>query len=158
MRPLSDTIEGFIKALMEDQDRQIEVQRNELAQYFGCAPSQINYVLATRFSPDHGYMVESRRGGGGYIRIIRLTYDPDDYLHYLLKERIGNALSAAEAEAILQSLVDRELITPGEARLARAATCAQALSVPVNIKDMLRAQILRSMIQEIALRTKEEEA
>lgn len=158
MRPLSDAIENFIKALMEDQDRQIEVQRNELAQYFGCAPSQINYVLATRFSPDHGYAVESRRGGGGYIRIIRLTYDPDDYLQYLLRERIGNTLSMAEADAILQSLMERELITRREARLARAAIGNQALSVPVNIKDILRAQILRSMIQEIALRAKEEEA
>ena len=71
MAQLSDTIEQFIKALME-QDKQIEVRRNELAQHFGCAPSQINYVLATRFSVNHGYIIESRRGGGGYIRIVRL--------------------------------------------------------------------------------------
>lgn len=72
MRLLSDSIEDFIKALMEDeQDQQqaIELRRNELAEHFQCAPSQINYVLATRFTPDHGYVIESRRGGGGYIRI-----------------------------------------------------------------------------------------
>ena len=68
MRLLSDSIEDFIKALMEDeQDQQqaIELRRNELAEHFQCAPSQINYVLATRFTPDHGYVIESRRGGGG---------------------------------------------------------------------------------------------
>ena len=76
MRLLSDSIEDFIKALMEDeQDQQqaIELRRNELAEHFQCAPSQINYVLATRFTPDHGYVIESRRGGGGYIRIMRLA-------------------------------------------------------------------------------------
>ena len=71
MAQLSDSIEQFIKNLMEE-DRQIDLKRNELAQHFGCAPSQINYVLATRFSIDHGYVIESRRGGGGYVRIIRI--------------------------------------------------------------------------------------
>ena len=71
MAQLSDSIERFIKELMEEGS-QIEVRRNELAQHFGCAPSQINYVLATRFSVDHGYIIESRRGGGGYVRIVRM--------------------------------------------------------------------------------------
>ena len=75
MAQLSDAIEPFIKELREE-DTQIEVQRNELAQYFRCAPSQITYVLSTRFTPDHGYVIESRRGGGGYIRIVRLREEP----------------------------------------------------------------------------------
>ena len=66
MRLLSDSIEAFIKTLLEDENREIELRRNELAEHFQCAPSQINYVLATRFTPDHGYVIESRRGGGGY--------------------------------------------------------------------------------------------
>ena len=76
MRLLSDSIEDFIKTLMEseqNQQHEIELRRNELAEHFQCAPSQINYVLATRFTPDHGYVIESRRGGGGYIRIMRLA-------------------------------------------------------------------------------------
>ena len=68
---LSDSIEQFIKDLLNEEATEVELKRNELAEYFGCAPSQINYVLATRFSPDHGYLTESRRGGGGYIRIVR---------------------------------------------------------------------------------------
>ena len=71
MAQLSDTIERFIKDLMSE-DAHVELRRNELAQHFGCAPSQINYVLATRFSVDHGYLIESRRGGGGYVRIVRM--------------------------------------------------------------------------------------
>ena len=71
MAQLSDSIEHFIKELMRE-DAHIELRRNELAQHFGCAPSQINYVLATRFSLDHGYIIESRRGGGGYVRILRM--------------------------------------------------------------------------------------
>lgn len=77
MAQLSDSIEQFIKDLMEE-DRQIDLKRNELAQHFGCAPSQINYVLATRFSIDHGYVIESRRGGGGYVRIIRIQRANDE--------------------------------------------------------------------------------
>ena len=79
MAQLSDSIERFIKELM-DEGTQIEVRRNELAQHFGCAPSQINYVLATRFSVDHGYIIESRRGGGGYVRIVRMRERVQEYL------------------------------------------------------------------------------
>ena len=79
MAQLSDSSEQFIKELM-DEGSQIEVRRNELAQHFGCAPSQINYVLATRFSVDHGYIIESRRGGGGYVRIVRMRERMQDYL------------------------------------------------------------------------------
>ena len=73
---LSDTIESFIKEMMRQEEQGVELKRNELAEYFGCAPSQINYVLSTRFTPDAGYMVESRRGGGGYIRIVQVVRSP----------------------------------------------------------------------------------
>lgn len=88
MAQLSDSIEQFIKDLMEE-DRQIDLKRNELAQHFGCAPSQINYVLATRFSIDHGYVIESRRGGGGYVRIIRIQRANDESSLSVLLRRIG---------------------------------------------------------------------
>ena len=70
---LSDTIEDFIKMLLSQEEREVELKRNELAEYFGCAPSQINYVLATRFTPDHGYVIESRRGGGGYRNVSKIN-------------------------------------------------------------------------------------
>lgn len=100
--------------------------------------------------------MESRRGGGGYIRVIRICHQADDYLRHLLRERIGTALTAAEAEAILRSLEERQLVTGREAALARAAVSGAALSLPLNIQDTLRAQILRAMVQQLAYHPKEE--
>ena len=76
---LSDAIEQFIKTMLTQEAPEVELKRNELAEYFNCAPSQINYVLATRFTPDHGYIIESRRGGGGYIRIFRMAQDTSEH-------------------------------------------------------------------------------
>ena len=86
---LSDAIEQFIKTMLTQEAPEVELKRNELAEYFNCAPSQINYVLATRFTPDHGYIIESRRGGGGYIRIFRMAQDTSEHLLYLLHQRGG---------------------------------------------------------------------
>ena len=92
---LSDSIETFIKALLAEDEQSVELKRNELAEYFGCAPSQINYVLATRFTLDDGYVIESRRGGGGYIRIVRVMGSDQQQLMYLINERIGQSITEA---------------------------------------------------------------
>ena len=95
MAQLSNEIEKFIKDLMED-DSQVELKRNELAQHFGCAPSQINYVLATRFTIDHGYVIESRRGGGGYVRIVRMRQESGRNLLQELLARCEEEITHAE--------------------------------------------------------------
>ncbi len=148
MAQLSDSIEQFIKEMMED-GAQIELRRNELAQHFGCAPSQINYVLATRFTVDHGYIIESRRGGGGYIRIVRMCERSSENLLSALIERIGNAIDEDSSVAIIMHLLDRKLVTPNEARILRAAVGRNALALPVSAKDILRAAVLRNMIVQI---------
>ena len=155
MAQLSDALEKFIKELMEE-GAQVEVKRNELAQHFGCAPSQINYVLATRFTPDHGYIIESRRGGGGYIRIFRMQQDTSQQLVYLLNERIGDSIDPLSASHLIQQLHEREIVTPDEAALMNAAISQQALSLPLttDMKNILRAKILRSMLMEIARKVK----
>jgi transcriptional regulator CtsR len=142
---LSDTIERFIKDLME-QEAHIDLKRNELAQHFGCAPSQINYVLATRFSIDHGYVIESRRGGGGYVRIVRMRESAGENLLSSLIKRVGSAIEEDAAAAIIAYLLERGIITQREGRLMRAATRHTALALPVNAKDVLRASILRNML------------
>ena len=86
---LSDAIEQFIKTMLTQEAPEVELKRNELAEYFNCAPSQINYVLATRFTPDHGYIIESRRGGGGYVRIVRMRERGDGNLLNMLLKRVG---------------------------------------------------------------------
>ena len=148
MAQLSDSIERFIKELMEEGS-QIEVRRNELAQHFGCAPSQINYVLATRFSVDHGYIIESRRGGGGYVRIVRMLERGEGNLLDLLLKRVGNSIPEENACAIIAHLLDRKLVTSNEAKLMRAAVSRNALALPVSAKDVLRASVLKNMLEQV---------
>lgn len=145
MAQLSDSIERFIKELLEG-DAQVELRRNELAQHFGCAPSQINYVLATRFSMDHGYIIESRRGGGGYIRIVRMRERSPETLLSAIIQRIGNSISEESAAALIANLLEKNIITRKEALLMRAAVGRSALALPVSAKDVLRASVLSSMV------------
>jgi len=156
MAQLSDSIEQFIKELMHE-DAHIELRRNELAQHFGCAPSQINYVLATRFSVDHGYIIESRRGGGGYVRIVRMqTHGKTNFLDALLN-RIGNSVDEETANAIISNLAERKMVTVREASLMRAAVSRNALALPISAKDILRASVFRNMLIQVFKNHEEEE-
>ena len=148
MAQLSDSIEHFIKELMTE-DAYVELRRNELAQHFGCAPSQINYVLATRFSVDHGYIIESRRGGGGYVRIVRMqTRGENNFLEALLN-RVGNSLDEETANAIISNLMERKMVTGKEAALMRSAVSRNALALPISAKDVLRAAVFRNMLTQV---------
>ena len=151
---LSDAIEQFIKEMMQDEQSEIDLKRNELAEYFHCAPSQINYVLSTRFTPDHGYVISSQRGGGGYIRIVRVVRSGEDHFKYLLNERIGDSISVSDAQLLCLQLAERGYISKNDALLMAAATSSSALAVPVPsaIKDAMRAHILRSMLMSVAQR------
>ena len=149
---ISDSIEQFIKEMLGEDSPEVELKRNELAEYFGCAPSQINYVLATRFSPSQGYLTESRRGGGGYIRIVRVVETGPQKLAYLVRDRIGDSLSEEEAARIIAHLRDSRMATPAEAALMASALSVKALAVPMSpeMKGILRARIMKSMILALA--------
>ena len=153
---LSDSIEQFIKELLNQESTEVELKRNELAEYFGCAPSQINYVLATRFSPDHGYLTESRRGGGGYIRIVRVVQSGSQRLMYLVNDRIGDSLSEEECLRLISQLKEQMIVTEDEAALMASAVSTRALSVPVPdvLKDAMRAKMMKSMLMSIAARNR----
>ena len=144
MAALSDAIERFIKDLLTD-DTRVELKRNELAQYFGCANSQINYVLATRFSVDRGYLVESRRGGSGYVRVIRISTSDVELLGSLL-QRIGGEIGEENAKAIILRLYELHVVDVNEARLMQAAVSAEAISLPISSKDMIRDYVLKSLV------------
>ncbi len=154
---LSDTIENFIKDMLAQEQEEIELKRNELADYFHCAPSQINYVLATRFTPDHGFVTSSQRGGGGYIRIVRIRRSGSEHLAYLLHQRIGDTLDEAGAMLLCRQLAEKEIVSPREASTMAAALSSRALSVPLTeaLKDVLRAKIMKSMLLSIAQRTRD---
>jgi len=158
MKPLSDSIEAFIKSLLTEDQNQVDVQRNELAVYFQCAPSQITYVLSTRFTPDKGYVIESRRGGGGYVRIVRLRPSKADHLVYLMNHRVGRAISQQDAQQIIDQLEEQGFVETREAEVMRAAVSARAVALPLDIKDTLRAGILREMLITLARCPKEAQA
>ena len=152
---LSDAIETFIKEMMrEDSEDEIELKRNELADYFHCAPSQINYVLSTRFSQDNGYITSSQRGGGGYIRIVRIRRSGNDHLAYLLSQRIGDRLDEQSSLALCRQLAELGIVSREEAETMYSAISPQALSVPLpqDLKDILRARIFRNMLLSLAQR------
>ena len=113
---VSDIIEEFIKELFNDEQEEIEIQRNDLAQRFNCVPSQINYVIATRFKPSQGYYVESKRGGGGHITIRKVTNTKSDYIMHII-ENIGRTINNTDVEILISDFLTYELITPKEAKL-----------------------------------------
>lgn len=142
---MSDVIEKFIKELMKDEEDFIEIQRNELAEYFNCVPSQINYVISTRFRPAQGYYVESRRGGGGHIRIKKISNNKDNYLMHIITN-MEEKITSNEVDILISNLLSYEMINETEAKLLKVATSDNVLIVPQEIKDALRANILKNML------------
>ena len=145
---MSDVIEEFIKDLFEEDKQLIEIQRNELAEHFNCVPSQINYVISTRFKPSQGYYVESRRGGGGHITIKKISNRKSDYLMHII-ENIGETLQNSEAEILISDFLTYNLVTNKEAKLLRVATSDNVLDVPKEYRDKLRANIFKNMLLNI---------
>lgn len=145
---LSDIIEGFIKELFEANNyRAVEIQRNILAQQFDCSPSQINYVLTTRFNNDRGYIVESRRGGGGYIRIFKVRSSMEDELEKILNESIGGSITLNKALDMLHILSDREVISRRELKIMQNILSDRALcNVNYDDRNRIRADLLKEMI------------
>jgi transcriptional regulator CtsR len=145
MANLADDIEKFLKRLIGESGV-AEVQRAALAARFGCAPSQINYVLATRFTPERGYLVESRRGGGGFIRITRLNLEAGDALHDLVNEQIGTHLSQEEALGYIMRLHEQNIIDEREAAIMKAAIQRETIGLDLPVRDLVRANLLKAMI------------
>jgi len=143
---ISDIIAGFIQEALEESGGALELQRSDLAQRFNCVPSQINYVMSTRFSPEHGYIVESRRGGGGYIRITRVRVDRQTLLMHLINS-LGETLDVQSARAIAQNLVDSEAISVEVGRALLSAVSDKALrSIPQEQRGALRADIFKQVL------------
>lgn len=144
---ISDLIAGFLQdCLDETGDGVLEVQRGELAQKFNCVPSQINYVMSTRFSPERGYIVESRRGGNGYIRITRVQVDRETLLMHVINS-LGDQVDLPSARAILGNLTEAGALTEDLARTLLAAVGDKALgAVPRDLRDQVRADVLKNVL------------
>lgn len=143
---ISDLIASFIRESLEDAGGMLELQRGDLAERFHCVPSQINYVMSTRFSPENGYIVESRRGGGGYIRITRVRMDRPTLLMSVINS-LGGSIDGQSANAIVRNLTDADALSAEAAELLLAALSDAALrSVPSERRGALRADLMRQML------------
>ena len=145
-------IAASILAALEDQDGTAEIQRNELASRLGCVPSQINYVITSRFTPEQGYVVESRRGGGGYIRITRVQVTRGQLMMHVVNS-IGAQIDSRSARMMVENLAYEGAIDAGSASLILCAVSDNTLKgVPHEIRDALRATLLKKMLMTLMTR------
>ena len=155
---LTREIEKYLLDLLNEQADEdfIQLRRKELAEIFGCVPSQINYVLRSRFSPEQGYLIESRRGGSGYIKILKITCSSPEQKSSHLNDIIGNSISISEARRLLEYLQDRELITGRERLLIEIAlkesdNQAQLNDIDDSARQENNADMLRHMLTSLML-------
>lgn len=147
MASLADEIERYLVYLLKrSQEGMVELRRADLAGRFECVPSQINYVLETRFSPERGYLVESRRGGGGFIRIIRVRYESPNHLLREILGAIGDQLDEQRALHCIQLLRERRVVSEREAEMMAAAVSRETLRLNLPARDRTRAGLLRAMV------------
>lgn len=142
---ISDVIEQMLMELLAQGDGIAQIQRNILAGQLNCVPSQINYVIQTRFTPERGYSIESRRGGGGGVRIVRVSPGGGNYLMHVVNS-VGQTIDYDTARVFIQNLADNEFITQREARLMMSALKDSALPASGEERGKLRAGILKNML------------
>ncbi len=146
---MSDLVAQYIMQMLDEQNGSAEIQRNELAGNLGCVPSQINYVITSRFTPEQGYIVESRRGGGGYIRISRVKMDRGTAMMHIINS-VGSTLDKATAEVMLNNMLQRNMIEMQSAKLIAAALSDRTLSqVEQDKRDTVRADLFKNMLLTI---------
>lgn len=150
-RNMSDMIEEYLKGALKEEGR-VEIQRNEIAELFDCVPSQINYVINSRFTIQHGYSVESKRGGGGYIRIIKVQMNDNAESLEQMDELIGESLSEKESEIIINTLYQNDLVTAREGQIMLAAMEEANYQANKKNTDQSRAKVLSSMVKLLILR------
>lgn len=152
-RNMSDIIEEYLKSVLNDADGQVEIQRSEIAALFDCVPSQINYVINTRFTLQHGYRVESKRGGGGYIRIYEIKMHGQADLIKNLIHLVGSQVAEKEARAIIQTLYDKKIINAQSGQIMLAAMDDDNYQLPDELSRSIRAQILKRMLTQILIQS-----
>lgn len=143
---MSDLVAQYIIQMLDEQNGSAEIQRNELAGNLGCVPSQINYVITSRFTPEQGYIVESRRGGGGYIRISRVKTDRGTAIMHIINS-VGSSLDKATAEIMLNNMLQRKILELPSAKIIATALSDRTLSqVEQDKRDAVRADLFKNML------------
>lgn len=142
---LSDDIEEYLKRQLDAAGKMLETSRRELAELFDCVPSQINYVLTTRFNPARGYLIETRRGGGGYLRITRIDAESASRLINRIRQAIDDHIAQGDAENYILWLLEEGYISDREAAVMRAAIQRETIAIELPVRDYMRANILKAM-------------
>ncbi len=144
---ISDLITREILRLLDESEANVaEIQRNEFAQILGCVPSQINYVLSSRFTPEHGYIIESRRGGGGYIKVTRVKMDKSSAFMHIINS-IGETLDEITARVLLENCLHSGLLEPKAGKMISAAISYPVMhGLPVPLRDTVRAMLIKQML------------
>lgn len=152
MKNISDVIEDYLKSILSKQEADlIEVKRSELAEKFQCVPSQINYVISTRFTIEKGYLVESKRGGGGFIRITKVTAHNQAELFDQIIKLIDHNVTQSVAENIVLRLYEEEAISQREANLINCALNRDVLNIQLPYRDQIRANLLKAMLTSLKI-------
>ncbi|MDV7766667.1 CtsR family transcriptional regulator [Peribacillus sp. CSMR9] len=147
MRNISDVIETYLKQVLEISQKDIlEIKRSEIADKFQCVPSQINYVINTRFTIERGYVVESKRGGGGYIRIMKVESQDSVQLINQLLSLIGSRVTQSMAEGVISRLMNEEVINDREAKIMMSVIDRSVIYIDLPDRDELRSRILTAML------------
>jgi transcriptional regulator CtsR len=147
MRNISEIIEQHLKQILQQTPGGVvEIQRNDLADRFQCVPSQINYVISTRFTLEKGYIVESKRGGRGYIRIQKVELPEHGSIIDHICRTIADEVDQTASEGLIYQLEEGKFITPREAAMLRAAISREVLTLKLPLRDQIRAQILKAML------------
>ena len=148
MANISDIIESFILSTMGSSN-DINLSRNELADYFNCAPSQINYVLTTRFNINRGYITQSQRGGGGFIKLVRINDFDNSYIYKIIENNLREEVSFRDACFILEDLVTKGFLSKNEAKVATYAISPKALASPIKLENTTRSNIVKNILINI---------
>lgn len=147
MASISEIIEQFILDTF-GEEQELSLSRNSMADYFNCAPSQINYVLNTRFNFENGFIIESRKGGNGYIKIIKIE-DNNKFLSNLYNHLQANETTFNQAVGIIESLQKKKLISERESEIIKYAVSSKSLSTPIKIENRLRSNILANIVSSL---------
>ncbi|MFC5401644.1 CtsR family transcriptional regulator [Cohnella soli] len=147
MRNITDLIEHYLKQILHNSSEgSVEIQRSDLADKFSCVPSQINYVISTRFTMEKGYLVESKRGGGGYIRIQRVDLPSLETVQHHIQQTVGDQIDQTAAEGLFYQLEQAQFITPREAILLKAAVSREVLTLKLPLRDEIRAKLVKAIL------------
>jgi transcriptional regulator CtsR len=143
----AEAIEQYLlKSIALSDDHIVELRRAELSYRFSCVPSQINYVLNTRFTTAQGYIVESRRGGGGYLRIVKVPIEREDTLIKMLADENKQDLNEQEGRGLVIRLVEEGFFSKIEGRLMLGVLSSAVLARAKEEKDLLRMDLMRAMV------------